>query len=477
MSDKLTDAAEQKRCFVVMGFGIKTDFATGRKLDLNKSYRLLIKPVVEGKQLLCIRADEIQHSGMIDTPMYQELLKADVVIADLSTANLNAFYELGVRHALRPRTTIVISEDKLPYPFDLNHVKITNYTHLGDAIDFEEVERFRKVLGDTLEAVLMNEEPDSPVYTFLHELIPPSWQQQAAKVVEKVGDALQHVIDSVTDTPVAPSAAEPTNPTLAVLMEQGEKAIRNKDYSTAKTVFQLAAQCSHPNPGSTIIQNPYLVHRLALATYKAQVPDTITALKEAMKILAQLDLDHTNDPETVALAGAIEKQLFEKGEGDDHLANAILYYERGYYLLNNRQNGINLAFLLNCRADSSLDPTPADKIADLVYANRTRRRVLTLCTEDWDAIMKRPDKEIQNKLMLQDAELSTDYKASESAQKFWILANKAEAYFGLGELAPYQEARAAAEAVKPAPWMLEAFDQQVTKLGKLREKYGHLLGG
>ncbi|MEP6846939.1 MAG: hypothetical protein ABI861_13085, partial [Panacibacter sp.] len=67
----------QKRCFVVMGFGTKTDFATGRKLDLNKSYRLLIKPVVEAKGLVCVRADEIMYSGSIDTPMYMELLNAD----------------------------------------------------------------------------------------------------------------------------------------------------------------------------------------------------------------------------------------------------------------------------------------------------------------------------------------------------------------------------------------------------------------
>lgn len=216
----------------------------------------------------------------------------------------------------------------------------------------------------------------------------------------------------------------------------------------------------HPDPGSTIlIQNPYLVHRLALATYKAQVPDTITALKEAMQILEQLDLDHTNDPETVALAGAIEKQLFEKEQGDEHLANAILYYQRGYYLLNNRQNGINLAFLLNCRADSSLDPIPVDKIADLVYANRTRRRVLTLCATDWEAITNRTNKAAQNAIMLHNAALSKDYKVSESTQKFWILVNKAEAHFGLGELAAYQEARTAAEALEHAPWMLEAFDQ------------------
>jgi hypothetical protein len=110
-----------------MGFGLKTDYATGRKLDLNKSYRLLIKPVVEEKGIICVRADEIRHSGVIDVPMYQELLTADLVIADLSTANSNAFYELGIRHALRPWTTIVISESKLPYPFDLNHVSITGY--------------------------------------------------------------------------------------------------------------------------------------------------------------------------------------------------------------------------------------------------------------------------------------------------------------------------------------------------------------
>src|SRR5690348_15593707 len=115
----------RQRCFVVMGFGVKTDFATGRKLDLGQSYRALIKPVVEERGIQCVRADEIRLSGLIDVPMYRELLTADYVIADLSTANPNALYELGVRHALRPRTTIVISENKLPYPFDLNHVKIT----------------------------------------------------------------------------------------------------------------------------------------------------------------------------------------------------------------------------------------------------------------------------------------------------------------------------------------------------------------
>src|SRR5215212_3617058 len=112
-------------CFVVMGFGKKTDFETGRTLDLDKSYKYIIKPAVMDAGLKCIRADEISHSGVIDVPMYEQLLKADVLVADLSTSNKNALYELGVRHALRPYTTVVIAEDGIKvFPFDLSHVVV-----------------------------------------------------------------------------------------------------------------------------------------------------------------------------------------------------------------------------------------------------------------------------------------------------------------------------------------------------------------
>ena len=94
MENTDSDTPPQKKCFVVMGFGTKTDLATGRKLNLDISYNALIKPVLKEKGWLCIRADEIPHSNMIDVEMYKELLTSDVVIADLSTSNVNAFYEL-----------------------------------------------------------------------------------------------------------------------------------------------------------------------------------------------------------------------------------------------------------------------------------------------------------------------------------------------------------------------------------------------
>jgi hypothetical protein len=81
-----------------------------RTLNLNAAYHNIIKPAVQDAGLLCVRADEITHSGVIDKVMYEMLLRADVVVADISTANPNALYELGVGHALCPCTTIIIKE-------------------------------------------------------------------------------------------------------------------------------------------------------------------------------------------------------------------------------------------------------------------------------------------------------------------------------------------------------------------------------
>ena len=118
-------------CFVVQGFGSKTDYTDGRVLDLDASYDV-IKQAVEKAGLRCVRADEIVHSGTIDIPMYQQLLAADLVIADLSTYNLNAAFELGVRYALRPRATIVVAESKFKSPFDVNHILIRRYEHASE---------------------------------------------------------------------------------------------------------------------------------------------------------------------------------------------------------------------------------------------------------------------------------------------------------------------------------------------------------
>ena len=146
--------SDKKKCFVVMGFGEKTDYRTSRVLDLDKTYKHIIKKAVQDAGLECVRADEIPHAGTIDMPMFEQLLQADLVIADLSTSNLNASYELGVRHALKPRTTIIIAEEQFASPFDTSHIATLRYRHDGKVLDIEEVERFRAVLAKAITDIL-----------------------------------------------------------------------------------------------------------------------------------------------------------------------------------------------------------------------------------------------------------------------------------------------------------------------------------
>jgi hypothetical protein len=467
-----------KRCFVVMGFGVKTDYATGRKLDLDKSYRLLIKPVVEERGISCVRADEIRHAGTIDVPMYHELLTADLVVADLSTANCNALYELGIRHALRPATTIVISENKLPYPFDLNHVLITAYTHLGDAIDYDEVLRFRKLLGETLDAVINEQKPDSPVYTFLQTLTPPSLGRGVADAVAQAGKALERAGDAIVQAGGGIPSAEPgpNEKTLATLIEQGERAIAESRFLEAKTIFSLALQLCHgadePSDSTASVHaDPYLIQRLALATYKAKQPDEIAALDDALRLLAsKLNLSQSNDPETVGLAGAIEKRLFDKGQGAEHLNRAIGFYSRGYYLRNDRYNGINLAYVLNVRMDSALDSTKEERIADFIWANRIRREVLGLCEQERQEIREREQRVGSN-----SDQVKRDQEARDREQKFWCLATEAEAHLGLGQFDAYEKTVAEVQTIPHATWMVETMKQQIERLSNLLEKHGDLV--
>lgn len=457
-SEKLNMA---QTCFVVMGFGVKTDFATGRKLDLNKSYRLLIKPVVEAKGLSCLRADEMLFSGTIDMHMYMELLNADVVIADISTANPNALYELGLRHALRPRTTIVISENKMAYPFDLNHIKITSYTHLGDAIDYEEVERFRKVLSDTLDEVLKKEEADSPIYTFL-ELQPPSLRKQIKEAVQQKTEEME----------AAEKADAASQETLSVITEKAEDAVEKNDYVTAMALFNSALLLFKPQKDAAAQagSNTYLVHRLAFVTYRSKIPDEITALNNALKLLDGIDLKHTNDTETVSLAGAIEKRLYESSHDEKHLAASLQYYQRGYYLLHNRYHGVNLAFMTDYRSLSSLCKTKEDRIADIVNAKRIREEVLVMCEKDWNNIITKQESQAVKDGLARKDPFFIKQQEADKEQLFWVLINRAEACFGLDDVEGYNKALSDAQNMEHDAWMMASLNEQIDKLKKIKER-------
>jgi hypothetical protein len=167
------EADGRKVCFVVQGLGQKTDFQSGRTLDLDSSYQV-VKQAVEEAGLRCVRIDEIVHGGLIEAPAFEFLLSADLVIADISTSNANAVYELGMCHALRARGTIVIAESGWRNPFDTSILRVLAYEHLGKDIGLREATRLKQELKKAIQAELSASElTTSPLYSLLPDLKPP----------------------------------------------------------------------------------------------------------------------------------------------------------------------------------------------------------------------------------------------------------------------------------------------------------------
>lgn len=112
--------------FVVMPFGRKKG-GDGAIYDFNAIYAQLIKPTLETAGFEPFRADEETVSGDILTDMFQELLLADLVLADMSIDNANVFYELGIRHAFRKRGVVHIQAGRAYMPFDIFNVRTIPY--------------------------------------------------------------------------------------------------------------------------------------------------------------------------------------------------------------------------------------------------------------------------------------------------------------------------------------------------------------
>ena len=417
-----------KTCFVLMGFGEKTDFRTDRKLNLDKTYKI-IQSAVEACGVSCIRADDIIHSSAIDKPMYEQLLEADIAIADLSTSNENAIYELGVRHALRPNTTIVIAESRFSFPFDLNHLLIRTYDHLGTGIDFEEAERLKKNLMDAIRTLLDTDEVDSPVYTFLPDLNPPS---RKSTPPGGPGDLQRAVGTSVDEQ------------SFSVLLDAYHGVRTDSDYAAAKGLLTTLRKMKP--------RDPYLIQQQALVTYKSRQPDTVQALNDARTILQQhLPPDTTSDPETLGLWGAIHKRLWEEQGNMADLNTSVAAYERGFYLRRDYYTGINYAFLLDLRAAQQADPDEA--LADRVIARRVRQQVLHIVDATLDSLPR-----------------ARSGQPSDPHEAYWLGATRLEAMLGLGMLGEMEQEKNTLYETAPEPWMQGSTDEQLTKLRLLLEE-------
>ncbi len=126
-------ASEQpEQCFVVMPFGTKPlNDGSGRLYDFDKVYRVIIQRAIRQAGLEPARADERKVSDIIHADMFKQLRDRGVVLADLSLENPNVFYELGARHVMSAKGTVLMCRAGSELPFDVKLSRVIFYDYDG----------------------------------------------------------------------------------------------------------------------------------------------------------------------------------------------------------------------------------------------------------------------------------------------------------------------------------------------------------
>ena len=474
--------ASKPTCFVVQGFGKKTDYTTGKEFNLDNSYNI-IKMAVEAAGLECVRADEIVHSGTIDVPMYERLLNADLVVADLSTYNVNAAFELGVRYALKPYATVVLAEEGFKNPFDISHVAIRRYKHDGEDVGFKEANRLMTELKAAIAGIISANQTDSPVYTYLPNLQPPQTPKtmpQSAPAAMPPPQPSPFSADStaISDPNSYYPIPEPSPLPVGNTTPSAIAAITGEDNPSAKILLDTALDKMNESrfeEACTLLQvvhnlrpnDTFIVQQMALATYKNKSLPTNEALNKAKEILQTLSPETTNNPETLGLWGSIHKKLWENSHDPNDLNEAISAHERGFYMKQDNYNGINLAFLLNERALHKLKTDEKDEAAaDYIVAKRIRQDVSKYATAQLDSMSAEE----------QATPLITKNWDELTRKRFWIMATLCEASEGIGDEAAIAKWDQAAKSLNVPEWMQKTRIDQGKKLRELLNEYGKLAG-
>jgi tetratricopeptide (TPR) repeat protein len=320
-------SADQPRplCFVLMPGGLKPD-ADGLVIDFDGIYHELVTPSIRAAGLEPVRADEEPSGGIIYKPMFERLLLCDFALADVTTANANVFYELGVRHAMRPHTTVLLYAEGRRLPFDVAPLPALSYRL--DAGGKPGDSEFRGKLTATLEAA-REASPGSPVYQLLEGI-------HATEIAHAKTDIFREQVRYSTSIKERLAVARKQGPdaVAAVENELGEIADREAgvvvdlllSYRAVKAWERMIAVTEKmPLP----LRNTVMVQeQLGFALNRAGRGE------DAERVLLQVLDKHGASSETYSLLGRVYKDRWEAvlREGKQALAAGVLEKAIGAYL-------------------------------------------------------------------------------------------------------------------------------------------------
>lgn len=290
-----------KSCFVIMGFGIKNN------INLDLTYNQIIKPCIIENNLIpfplyneskynAYRCDEISGTISIDYKFVTCLNGSDIVIADISTMNANAIYELGARHALKPRSTILLcaKDKKSEFKFfDITYVPIIFYEHSGMNLTQEAIFNAKAQLNSFLDYVINSTDsmPDNPIQRALNE---------------------------------RKSYSDITKPNSSVydLYLKGKTELDNNEFEKAEITLKKLFE-EDPTEESVLLWT--------LAKYKkAELANSCKELIDCINIIHEyIDVENSTSEYLFGRLAAISLRIYQLSDDSEYYYSSLNYYRKG----------------------------------------------------------------------------------------------------------------------------------------------------
>jgi len=352
-------------CFVITSFGEKENLKdlrekiTARKkgpvqqINFDKIYKELIKPALLKAGLEPLIENEEKSSGSIHKTMYEKIILCEFCIADLTNFNPNAYYELGMRYAVKPFTTIpIIASSHFPLPFDIGPNRTFAY-QVDKDFNLSDKENDISKLADILQNAKKNRTTDSPLYDLINGI---AFQNSVAhektdvfrdKVLydEKIKEELAYA-RNVTD--------DDEEKIKSLRIEAIKKVVEKyRPLENIETAVLIDIMISYRNIEAfsemldfirqlpryvfeTVMVQEQLAFVLNRNGGKAKPVDEVM-IQEAENALRKLETEGKASSESYGIWGRIYKDKFERafkagntGEAKVYLKYALKYYEKGF---------------------------------------------------------------------------------------------------------------------------------------------------
>jgi tetratricopeptide (TPR) repeat protein len=328
-------------CFTVMPYGRKRTGAEAGKgpaeVDFDALWSGVFSPMIEKLGYQPVRADQ-ELGPLIIQDMLQRLAISDLVIADISIANANVYYEIGVRHAAKEKGCVMIAAQWAQPLFDLGQIRHLSYPD-GDAATV--CDALATSIGRMIEG-------RSPVYDAV-----PGYPQPQPERAQAFRDQMNDLADfqgkvaAARSLPAGPLQQKSIDRLRATYIAEGPLLP-----SVAVEILQLVRDTSGWQSTVAYIESlpaairelPIVQEQLALA--KSKSGDHTEAIEGLLKLIAVSG----ETPERRGLLGGRYKKLYRETSDAKMLDEAIEQYGRGMILdLNEYYCSSNLTRLLRTR--------------------------------------------------------------------------------------------------------------------------------